>query len=141
MPATIEQRNLDAAVQLEVNTQEENEREAILVQTETDRLEQLIIANITIVNANATALVALINAEASAAVVTLDATADASIKRAGDEAVAEASNLLATTEGDGFDNFFAALNLTADTDEAIMSKYIAYFALLKQQEAANALVI
>jgi len=129
MPASIEQRNLDAAVQLEVNAQEENEREAILVQTETDRLEQIIIGNITRIDANAEATVQYVNAVADATIVALDAVADAQIKRVVDEATSESSNMIATVEGGGLEGLFSAINVT---DKAIMYKYIEYFALLAQ---------
>lgn len=131
LPDSILDRNLDAAVQLEINTEEENNREAILVQTETDRLEAIIIGNITRVNAEADATVQYINAVADANIVAFDAVADAEVSRVVDEAQSEADNLIAVTEGAGLNNLFAETAIAGDS--AVMYKYIEYFALLNQQ--------
>lgn len=132
MPEEVTDRNLDAVVQLELNSQIENEQEAILVQTETDRLEQMIIANITVVNANADATVQYINAVADATILTLDASADATVARLLDEAVAESNSMLAQTDGSGFNALFAGLGIT---NTSAKKKYIQYFALLDKMTA------
>lgn len=135
IPATIMQRNLDAAVQIEVNQMEENNREVVLVETETTLLEQVIQANITQVVADGDAQVQNIDAVADAEILTLDANADASIDAALAEAEAEALNLLATTDGDGLAELFLALEVT---DLGVKAKYIEYFALLDQQTVTSA---
>lgn len=130
VPDAIMQRNLDAAVQLQVNEMEENNREVLLVETETIRLEAIILGNITRVQAGGDAEAQNINAAADASILTLDAAADAQISKEIADANAEADNLLATTDGDGLAEIFDSLNIT---DINLKSKYIAYFALLDEQ--------
>jgi len=135
IPEAIASRNLDAAIQLQVNEMEQNNRQVILVETETLRLEQVILGNITRVKAGGDAGVQTINAAADAAIVTLNAAADAAIAKELAVASAEADNLMATTDGSGLSDLFNALNITNIT---VKSKYIAYFSLLDQQTLLGA---
>jgi regulator of protease activity HflC (stomatin/prohibitin superfamily) len=105
IPNEIKQRDLDAAVQKQRNIEEQNKQLATIVRKETQKLEQEINANITIVGA----------------------TAQASYVRIQSEAQAVADKTKSSADGLGLQNLFLQINVT---DTPTKEKYISYFAFL-----------
>lgn len=105
IPNEIKQRDLDAAVQTQRNIQEQNNQLAALVRKETEKLEQEINANITLIGTTAEAIRVRIQKEA--------------------EAIAEKTT--SSADGLGMKNLFLQINVT---DPSIKEKYISYFAFL-----------
>lgn len=105
IPNEIKQRNLDASIQKQTNIEEKNRQLATLVRKETEKLEQEINANITLIGA----------------------TAVASQERIHKEAEAIAEKVRSSADGLGMKNLFMQINVT---DSTTKEKYVSYFAYL-----------
>ena len=104
LPSQIQQKDLDAAVQFQDNVREQHKQVADLVRKETERLEQTVYANVTLVRDSAAAQSARINLDA--------------------RSVAEKE--VATADNRGLFDLFETIGVN---DAATKRRYIEYFAL------------
>lgn len=109
IPDQVRQKDLDAAIQQQKNIEEQNRQLAIIVRKETERLQQQIEANITLISTTAQAERSLIIGQSQAI----------------------ADKIISSADGLGLQNLFLQINVS---DPLVKEKYIEYFAFLDSKK-------